>query len=93
MDVLPRRTYRIDHTLWRVIMKELDTVRLIKDRARYREQGMNVGDIGTIMGGERNGYVLVIVEGEIFQDENGVYRTTEKDVAVRAEDLEVISEN
>ena len=74
-------------------MKELDTVRLIKDRARYREQGMNVGDIGTIMGGERNGYVLVIVEGEIFQDENGVYRTTEKDVAVRVEDLEVVSEN
>ena len=72
-------------------MKELDKVRLIKDRARYREQGMNVGDVGTIMGGERNGYVLVIVEGEIYQDENGVYRTTEKDVAVRAEDLEVIS--
>lgn len=74
-------------------MKELDTVRLIKDRARYREQGMNVGDVGTIMGGERNGYVLVIVEGEIYQDEDGVYRTTEKDVAVRAEDLEVISES
>ena len=74
-------------------MKELDTVRLIKDRARYREQGMNVGDVGTIMGGERNGYVLVIVEGEIYQDEKGVYRTTEKDIAVRVEDLEVVSES
>lgn len=74
-------------------MKELDKVRLIKDRARYREQGMNVGDVGTIMGGERNGYVLVIVEGEIYQDEDGVYCTTEKDIAVRVEDLEVVSES
>ena len=74
-------------------MKELDKVRLIKDRARYREQGMNVGDIGTIMGGERNGYVLVILEGKIYQDEDGVYCTTEKDVAVRVEDLEVVSES
>ncbi len=74
-------------------MKELDKVRLIKDRARYREQGMNVGDVGTIMGGERNGYVLVILEGEIYQDEDGVYCTTEKDIAVRAEDLEVVSES
>ena len=72
-------------------MKELDKVRLIKDRARYREQGMNVGDVGTIMGGARNGYVLVIIEGEIYQDEDGVYCTTEKDVAVQVEDLEVIS--
>ena len=74
-------------------MKELDKVRLIKDRARYREQGMNVGDVGTIMGGERNGYVLVILEGKIYQDEDGVYCTTEKDVAVRVEDLEVVSES
>ena len=74
-------------------MKELDKVRLIKDRARYREQVMNVGDIGTIMGGERNGYVLVILEGKIYQDEDGVYCTTEKDVAVRVEDLEVVSES
>jgi len=71
-------------------MKELDWVRLIKDRARYREQGMNLGDIGIIMGEERNGYVLVVLEGEIYQDEKGVYCTTEKDVAVRVEDLEVI---
>ena len=54
---------------------------------------MNVGDVGTIMGGERNGYVLVIVEGEIYQDEDGVYCTTEKDIAVRVEDLEVVSES
>ncbi len=73
-------------------MKELDWVRLIKDRARYREQGMNLGDIGIVMGGERNGYVLVVIEGEIYQDENGVYCTTEKDVAVRVEDLEVVTD-
>ena len=73
-------------------MKELDWVRLIKDRARYREQGMNLGDIGIVMGGERNGYVLVVMEGDIYQDENGVYCTTEKDVAVRVEDLEVVTD-
>ena len=73
-------------------MKELDKVKLIKDRERYQEQGMKVGDVGTVMGGERNGYVLVVVEGEIYQDEDGVYCTTEKEVAVRVEDLEVISQ-
>lgn len=73
-------------------MKELDKVRLIKDRARYREQGMNVGDVGIVMGEERNGYVLVITEGEIYQDKNGVYRTTEKSVAVRVEDLKVVDD-
>lgn len=73
-------------------MKELDWVRLIKDRARYREQGMNLGDIGIVMGGERNGYVLVVMEGDIYQDENGVYCTTEKDVAVQVEDLEVVTD-
>ena len=72
-------------------MKELDRVRLIRDTARYREQGMNVGDEGTlIMGDVRNGYVLVTLDGEIYQDEQGVYCTTEKDVAVLVEDLEVV---
>ena len=74
-------------------MKELDYVRLIKDRAQYREQGMNLGDVGLLMMGEaRNGYVLVVLPGEIYQDENGVYGTTEKEVAVRVEDLEVVSD-
>ena len=74
-------------------MKELDYVRLIKDTARYREQGMNLGDVGLLMMGEaRNGYVLVVLPGEIYQDKNGVYCTTEKEVAVRVEDLEVVSD-
>ena len=74
-------------------MKELEWVRLTKDTARYREQGMNLGDVGLLMMGEaRNGYVLVVLPGEIYQDENGVYRTTEKEVAVRVEDLEVVSD-
>lgn len=72
-------------------MKELDWVRLTKDRARYREQGMNLGDVGLLMmGKERNGYVLVVLPGEIYQDKNGVYCTTDKEVAVRVEDLEVV---
>ena len=75
-------------------MKELDRVILIKDRAEYKEAGVKAGDKGIIMGEERyGGYVLVYFDGEIYQDEDGVYCTTEKDVAVRVEDLEVISES
>lgn len=71
-------------------MKELDRVELIKDRAEYREQGVYLGDKGIIMGEERNGYVLVYFDGEIYQNENGVYCTTEIDIGVRVEDLKVI---
>ncbi|HAE88563.1 MAG TPA: hypothetical protein DCG79_01675 [Clostridiales bacterium] len=74
-------------------MKELDRVELIKERAEYREAGVEVGDKGTIMGEERNGYVLVYFDGEIYQDKDGVYCTTEKDVGVRVEDLKVIPDN
>ena len=72
-------------------MKELDRVMLIKDRAEYKEAGVKAGDKGIIMGAERyGGYVLVYFDGEIYQDEDGVYCTTEKDVGVRKEDLKVI---
>ena len=75
-------------------MKVLDRVELIKDRDEYRKAGVKVGDTGIIMGEERyGGYVLVYFDGEIYQDEDGVYCTTEKDVAVRVEDLEVVSES
>ena len=40
-------------------MKELDRVRLIKDRAEYAREGVHKGDVGTLMLGDRNGYVLV----------------------------------
>ena len=74
-------------------MKELDRVMLIKDRDEYRKAGVKAGDKGIIMGAERyGGYVLVYFDGEIYQDEDGVYCTTEKDVGVRMEDLEVIPE-
>ena len=73
-------------------MKELDRVELIKDRAEYTEAGVKIGDKGIVMGGDRNGYVLVYFDGEIYQDEKGVYRTTEKDVGVRKEDLKVVFE-
>ena len=74
-------------------MKELNRVELIKERAEYREAGVKVGDKGTIMGEERNGYVLVYFDGEIYQDKDGIYCTTEKDVGVRVEDLKVIPDN
>ena len=41
-------------------MKELDRVKLTKDRARYREQGMHLGDIGRIMEEERYDYLFVV---------------------------------
>ncbi len=65
-------------------MKEYDRVELIKDRAEYKKAGVKSGDKGVILGGERNGYVLVYFDGKIVQDENGVYCTTEIDVGVRA---------
>ena len=73
-------------------MKEYDRVVLIKDRAEYRKAGVKPGDRGVILGCERNGYFLVYFDGEIEQDENGVYYTTEIDVGVRAEDLKVLNE-
>ena len=73
-------------------MKEYDRVELIKDRAEYKKAGVKSGDKGVILGGERNGYVLVYFDGKIVQDENGVYFTTEIDVGVRAEDLKLLNE-
>ena len=74
-------------------MKILDKVKFIKDRAEYRERGVNIGDTGTVLGEERNGYVLVVIEGEIYQNNDGVYCTTDIDIGARVEDLEVIKES
>ena len=74
-------------------MKVLDKVKFIKDRAEYRERGVNIGDTGTVLGEERNGYVLVVIEGEIYQNKDGVYCTTDTDIGARVEDLEVVKES
>ena len=73
-------------------MKEYDRVKLIKDRSDYAKAGVKAGDTGIILGPKKSGYFLVIFDGEIYQDENGTYCTTEKDAAVLEEDLEVIEE-
>ncbi len=73
-------------------MKEYDAVRLIKDRAEYNTRGIHKGDIGTIALGERNGYVLVLFDGERHQTRDGITYLDEIDVGVRIEDLEVIKE-
>ncbi len=70
-------------------MKELDRVKLIKDRAEYAKEGVHKDDVGTIMMGERNGYVLVFFDGEYYED-HGYTLRADIEVAVRAEDLEVI---
>lgn len=74
-------------------MKELDRVKLIKDRAEYAEAGVHKGDVGTLMMGERNGYVLVFFDGEPYKTSEGITLLDEIDVGVRVEDLEVLNED
>ena len=57
-------------------MKLLNRVELIVDKKRYTDQGIKKGDKGIVLGEERNGYWLVIFDGEIYQDEDGVWTTT-----------------
>ena len=71
-------------------MKEYDRVRLVKERAQYTKLGVKENDIGTILGPKRNGYWLVYFDGEIYQDSDGVFKTTEIDIGVLEEDLEII---
>jgi hypothetical protein len=73
-------------------MKLLNRVELIVDKKRYTDQGLKKGDQGIVLGEERNGYWLVIFDGEIYQDEDGVWTTTEIDAAVLEEDVKVILE-
>ena len=73
-------------------MKEYDRVELIKDKQEYLDAGVKKGDKGTILGENRLGYWLVYFDGEIFQDEDGIWSTTEIDVGVKEEDLKVIWE-
>lgn len=61
-------------------------------KKRYTDQGIKKGDKGIVLGEERNGYWLVIFDGEIYQDEDGVWTTTEIDAAVLEEDVKVILE-
>lgn len=71
-------------------MKLLNRVELIVDKKKYSDLGLKKGDKGIVLGEERNGYWLVYFDGEIFQDENGIWSTTEIDAAVKEEDVKVI---
>ncbi len=73
-------------------MKELDFVELIKDRAEYAKKGVHKGDVGILMMGERNGYVLVFFDGEEYQ-EYGCTLIEDIEVAVRVEDLKVVEKS
>ncbi len=73
-------------------MKEYDRVELISDKKKFIDLGLKQGDKGTILGPKRNGYWLVVFDGEIFQDEDGIWSTTEIDAAVLEEDVKVILE-
>lgn len=73
-------------------MKEHDRVKLIKDRAEYAQEGVHKGDVGTLMMGDRNGYVLVFFDGEYYINKYGFRLLSEIEVAVRIDDLEVIQD-
>ena len=70
-------------------MKMYDRVKLIKERAEYLKAGVKINEEGIIMGENRNGYVLVVFEGDMYLDADGVYETTEIDVGIKMEDLEL----
>ena len=74
-------------------MKEYDRVELIKERQEYLDSGVKKGDRGTILGEKRLGYWLVYFDGEIFQDTDSVWKTTEINVGVKEEDLIIIKES
>ncbi len=74
------------------IMKEYDRVELIEDNLDCIKRGIKKGDKGIILGPKRHGYWLVYFDGEIFQDVDGVWKTTEIDAAVKEEDVKVIEE-
>ena len=71
-------------------MKIYDKVKLINLKNEYEKFGLKNSDIGVVMGEEKNGYVLVYFDGNIYQDKDGVYKTTEIDAAILIEDLETI---
>lgn len=71
-------------------MKLHDRVRLIRLKQSYSDAGLQIGDRGTIMGENRNGYCLVYFNGSVVLGADGVYQTTEIDIAVKPEDIEVI---
>ena len=70
-------------------MKLYDKVKLIKERAEYKQAGIKALETGIIIGENRNGYVLVCFDGEIYLDTDNVYKTTEKHVGIKKEDLEL----
>ena len=74
-------------------MKEYDRVELISDKKIYNDAGVKKGDKGTILSEKRLGYWLVYFDGDIYQDKDGVWKTTEIDVGVLEEDLKVIEES
>ncbi|MBQ8451823.1 MAG: hypothetical protein IJ538_03505 [Clostridia bacterium] len=71
-------------------MKNYDKVKLINLKNEYEKLGLKLGDTGIVMGEEKNGYVLVYFYGNIYQDKDGVYKTTEIDAGILIEDLEII---
>ena len=71
-------------------MKNYDKVKLINLKNEYEKLGLKLGDTGIVMGEEKNGYVLVYFDGNIYQDKDGVYKTTEIDAGILIEDLEII---
>ena len=66
-------------------------VRLIRDRERYRKEGVEKGRTGFIMDPRSiEGTWLVSFSGEMVQDEDGCWGSTDIECIVLEEDLEAI---
>ena len=74
-------------------MKEYDRVEIISDKQKFKDLGLEKGRTGTILGPKRHGYWYVVFDGEVFQDEDGIWSTTDIDAAVLDEDVKVIWES
>lgn len=73
-------------------MQEYDIVELTKDRAEYLAAGVKRGDRGWVNLGKRNGFRLVMFDGET-QNIDGIDVTTENPVGILEEDLIVVKQN
>lgn len=73
-------------------MKLFDRVELINERSEYTKAGVKVGDKGIVMGEKRIDWWLVYFDGEMYQDEEGTWCTTEVGLGVLEEDLKVIDD-
>lgn len=72
----------------KLMFKDCEQVMLIADKEEYKINGLNKGRTGFIMDPHcLNGKWLVSFSGEMVQDEEGIWGSTDIECAVKEEDL------